>query len=439
MGEGTRLRELVSQRQWTYQAFTIQFARAARTVADRDGEPRLARLTVSEPTFRRWTGGALRTRPGADVCRVLEELFQRPAADLFAAPPVPQRAPAASVEAFSFSTSIRENLSVAARNALRFTALSQTGADPVAIEALTGEAARLAALYPTAPLHEFLGDLVNLQEVTYRLLESRQQPTVQRELHLVAALSTGLLAKASHDQADPRTAMTLARAAYLAADYAGHPGLKAWVRGIQALTAYWAGWPQQAADFAASAHEESLTGTITAWLPALEARAHAALGDAGSVREALERTQAARDRLVPSDLDEFGGLLTFPDAQQTYYQAEALVLADAASPEALDASTRAVAAYSDPDSPHWAFGDEAGSRTHQALALIATGQLDGALDILDPVLNLPPAQRTHGIAVCVRRIATALPAQSADQPRLSRQIREGVEEFDHTTLRALTR
>jgi len=314
MGEGTRLRELVSQRQWTYQAFTIQFARAARTVADRDGEPRLARLTVTESTFRRWAGGALRTRPGADVCRVLEELFQRPAADLFAAPPVPQRAPAASVEAFSFSTSIRENLSVAARNALRFTALSQTGADPVAIEALTGEAARLAALYPTAPLHEFLGDLVNLQEVTYRLLESRQQPTVQRELHLVAALSTGLLAKASHDQADPRTAMTLARAAYLAADYAGHPGLKAWVRGIQALTAYWAGWPQQAADFAASAHEESLTGTITAWLPALEARAHAALGDAGSVREALERTQAARDRLVPSDLDEFGGLLTFPDA-----------------------------------------------------------------------------------------------------------------------------
>jgi hypothetical protein len=439
MGEGTRLRELVGQRQWTYQAFTIQFTRAARTVADRDGEPRLARLAVSEATFRRWTGGALRTRPGADVCRVLEELFQRPAADLFAAPPVPQRALAAPVEAFSFSNSIRENLSVAARNALRFTALSQTGADPVAIEALTGEAARLAALYPTAPLHEFLGDLVNLQEITYRLLETRQQPTAQRELHLVAALSTGLLAKASHDQADPTTAMTLARAAYLAADYAAHPGLKAWVRGIQALTAYWAGWPQQAADFAACAQEESLTGTITAWLPALEARAHAALGDAGSAREALERTQTAREHLVPSDLDEFGGLLTFPDAQQTYYQAEALVLADPASPEALNAATQAVAAYSDPDSPHWAFGDEAGSRTHQALALIAAGQLDGALDILEPVLNLPPAQRTHGIAVCVRRIATALPAQTADQPRLSRQIREGVEEFDHTTLRALTR
>jgi hypothetical protein len=440
MGEGTRLRELVNQRQWTYQAFEAQFTRAARIVADRDGEPRLARLTTSETTFRRWTGGTLRTRPGADVCRVLEELFQCPAAELFAAPPMPQLIPAQPIEASNFSsTSIREFLSVAARNALRFTVLSQPGADDVTIEALTGEAARLAALYPTAPLHEFLGDLVNLQEITYRLLESHQRPTVQRDLHLIAALSTGLLAKASHDQADPTSAMTLARAAYLAADIAGHQGAKAWVRGIQALAAYWAGWPQQAADFAASAHDEGLTGTVTVWLPALEARAHAALGDAGRARAALARAQNAREQLAPSDLDDFGGLLTFPEAQQTYYQAETLVLTDPTAPEALDAANQAVAAYSDPDAPHWAFGDEAGSRTHQAVALIASGHFDGALDILEPVLNLPAGQRTHGITVCVRRTAAALPPKSSGQPRLVSQIREGVEEFDHTTLKALAR
>lgn len=437
MGEGTRLRELVGRRQWTYQAFTMQFARAARIVADRDGEPRLARLTVSETTYRRWTAGALRTRPGADVCRVLEELFQYPVADLFAPAPVPRRAPLPADDAYR--TSIRENIAVAARSALRFTALSQTGTDAEAVETLTTEAARLATLYPTAPLHEFLGDLVNLQEVTYRTLESRQRPAALSELHLVAALSTGLLAKAAHDQADPRSAMTLARAAYLAADFAGHQGLKAWVRGIQALTAYWAGWLPQAADFAASSQDAALTGTITAWLPALEARAHAALGDADSAHAALARAEVARDRLVPSDLDEFGGLLTFPAAQQSYYRAETLVLIDPSSSEALDAADEAVAAYSDPDDAHWAFGDEAGSRTHRALALIAGGQFDGVLEGLEPVLNLPPAQRTHGIAVCVQRTVDALPSPAPDLPRVVGQIRGAAEEFEHTTLKALSR
>lgn len=437
MGEATLLRELVGKREWTYQAFTVQFGHAARAVADRDGEPRLARLAVSETTFRRWTAGGLRTRPGPDVCRVLTELFDRPAADLFAAPPAPMRPVAAPAEAHS--TSIRETISVAARNALRFTALSQTGTDPGVIEDLTSEAARLAALYPTAPLHEFLGDLVNLQEVTYLLLESRQRPAIQRDLHLIAALSNGLLAKASHDQADPKNAMTLARAAYLAADYAGHQGLKAWVSGIQALTAYWAGWTQKAADYAADAQDPALKGTVTAWLPALEARAHAILGDHDRAHAAIKKTEAARDRLTESDLDRFGGLLTFPAAQQLYYRAEALVLVDPAAPAALQAAGDAVTAYCDSDQDHWAFGDEAGSRAHQAVALIASGHYDGAAETIDPVFNLPPAQRTHGIAVCVRRAAAALPAPAPDQPRLIDQLRRSAEEFDTTTLKALTK
>lgn len=437
MGDGTLLRDLVGERQWTFQAFSAQFERAARRVADRDGEPRLARLSVSEPTYRRWTNGALRTRPGGDVCRVLEELFQRPAADLFTpAPSIVQR-PAAHHDN-GVSELIKEHIAMAARNALRFTSLSGSGVDGEVVGALTSEAARLAELYPVAPLHEFIGDLVNLQEITYRLLESRQRPGAARDLNLVAALSTGLLAKASHDQGNPQAAMTLSRAAYSAADDAGHDGLKGWVRGIQALTAYWAGWNTQAVDYALNAQHPSLTGTVAAWLPALEARAHAALGDRASAGEALTRAQAARERLELSDLDRFGGLLTFPEAQHAYYQAEALVLVDPSAPEALRAADLAVSSYTDPDAGHWAFGDEAGSRAHQAVARIATGDLDGGLEAIEPVLALPPQQRTHGIAVCVRRTGDALPATGPGSPTVANQMRTALEEFDHTTLKALT-
>ena len=437
MSEKTLLGDLVKQNQWTFQAFVAQFARAARTVADRDGESRLARLSISETTYRRWTSGAVRTRPSADVCRVLEELFARPVADLFAHLPPPLTRGIADRDE-NINSVIKEQIAMAARNALRFTSLSSTSLGADTLASLTAEAARLAELYPTTPLHEFLGDLVNLQEISYRLLETRHRPDAERELHLVAALATGLLAKASHDQGNAQAALTLARAAYSAADQAGHEGLKGWVRGIQALTAYWAGWTSQAADYARQAQGPSLTGTITAWLPALEARAHAAMGDRENAMEALRRAQVARGQYETSDLDRFGGLLTFPEAQHAYYHAETLVLVDPAAPEAIAAADLAVAAYSDPTAAHWSFGDDAGSRSHQTLVRIAAGDLDGAVEAIEPVLSLPPQQRTHGITVCVRRTADALPPAGPAAPRAAGQLRAAVEEFDHTTLKALT-
>jgi hypothetical protein len=47
--------------------------------------------------------------------------------------------------------------------------------------------------------------------------------------------------------------MTQARTAYVCADNAGHDGLRAYVRGIQSLTAFWAGWPHEALRYASSA------------------------------------------------------------------------------------------------------------------------------------------------------------------------------------------
>jgi hypothetical protein len=65
----------------------------------------------------------------------------------------------------------------------------------------------------------------------------------------------GLLAKASHDLAEPHAAMAQARTGYLCADQTDHDGLRAWLRGLQSLIAYWAGRTQEAARYAESGGE----------------------------------------------------------------------------------------------------------------------------------------------------------------------------------------
>ena len=55
-----------------HEAFNAQFRRAAKSLADREADPRLAKITVSERQLKRWVNGEVTTTPRADTCRVLE-------------------------------------------------------------------------------------------------------------------------------------------------------------------------------------------------------------------------------------------------------------------------------------------------------------------------------------------------------------------------------
>jgi hypothetical protein len=56
------------------------------------------------------------------------------------------------------------------------------------------------------------------------------------------------------------------------------------------------------------------------------------------------------------------------------------------------------------------FADQPTSRSVLALARVYQCQIDGAAEALAPVLDLPPAQRIHGIVTAVERVRTALGA-----------------------------
>ncbi len=82
---GTLLRALVKERHWqNFDRFRVQFERAAREIAERDGDPEIAKTTVSDRQSQRWYAGNMKTGPHPDACRVLEYMFGYPVQRLLA-------------------------------------------------------------------------------------------------------------------------------------------------------------------------------------------------------------------------------------------------------------------------------------------------------------------------------------------------------------------
>lgn len=249
----------------------------------------------------------------------------------------------------------------------------------------------------------------------------------------------GLLAKASHDLADPHAALAQSRTAWLCAEQADHDGLRAWISGLQALVSYWARRPHDSIRYAqrGAAYAERASSTTAVWLPASEARAWAALGNTDQARDGIERTERAWDQVRPDELDEMGGIATFSRPRQLYFAADALVWLPDESFAAEDYGRQAVEAYSDPAAPDWAFGDAAGSRAALAIARIRHGEVDGAAEALTPVLDLPVEQRINGIVHSVNRVHHAL--SQAPTSTITRDLQERIEIYTRTPVRALAR
>jgi hypothetical protein len=296
----------------------------------------------------------------------------------------------------------------------------------------------LVRWYPTRPLHDVLGHMVSLQETIFTLLEQPQRPPHARDLYFLSAVVGGLLAKASHDLADPHAALAQSRTAWLCADQADHDGVRAWICGLQALISYWARRPHDSVRYAQRGAEfaERAGNSSVVWLAASEGRAWGLLGRAEQARAAIERAESAWDTIQPDEMDEMGGIATFSRARQLYFAADALAWLPDEARAAEDYSQQAVAAYTDPADPDWAFGDAAGSRADLAIARIHGGEIDGAAEILAPVLDLPTEQRINGIVHSVNRVHRALDGTSY---AVGAGLQRTIEDYTRTPLRALTR
>ncbi|MFJ5122258.1 hypothetical protein [Kitasatospora sp. NPDC088548] len=464
------------QRHWqVYETFRLRFEATANSAAEQERDPRLRGLSVSKRQFERWYGGAVKTRPYPDQCRVLEAMFGVGVDQLLAPAPVgpahadtpsyvvppprpvpallpPERATALPVGGPSNSeprfdagtTELERQVTMAARRALRFTAMaegSSIGAETLG--QIHDEVRRLTVAYPKLALPTLLGDLVEVQDLTFRLLEhGRVKPLQARELYLLAGITSGMLAKASHDLGNPSAAMMQARTAFVCADNADHHAMRAWVRSLQSLISYWAGRPGEAAEYAALGQSVAgdVHGTTSVWLACLSARAHSLLGDGEATRTAIQRAEDARAAVEPDGLDAFGGIMTFPVPRQLYYVAEATVQLGQDAPLGESQSEAAVAAYRSATEDEWAFGDQAGAQTDLALARIARGEIEGAAEAVRPVLDLPVEQRNFGIVSSAQRVHAALRGDGRRSGSgAAAGLREEIEAFTATPTSVLLR
>ncbi len=227
--------------------------------------------------------------------------------------------------------------------------------------------------------------------------------------------------------------MTQARTAYVCAEHAGHDGLRVWVRVVQFMIAYWAGWPHEAVRYAQLGADAAawVTGTAAVYLPAMATRAHAVLGDGDGSQAAVERARTAGDAVIPDELDELGGLLTFDRPKQLYYAADATVWLPGEEERAEREAAEAVTAY---EQAERSFTCEASSRADLALARAGHGDLDGARAALRPVLDLPAGQRVRtSIMKLALRVHVALRDPRYHGSPAAQETQEEIEAFCQTT------
>ncbi|MGI5348814.1 hypothetical protein ACQEU8_11545 [Streptomyces sp. CA-250714] len=429
------LEQLLWQQDRTYEEIAAEFDRLAGQLNED--------ATLSPRHLRRLASGE-RSNTTPVTRRVLQAMFGKPLNVLLQ----PWEATASSGEHSSSGLVVakdqsdidRELIALAAQRAKEFTlAANQGNITTEAMEQVHDDVRRLATEYPQRPLPDLLGDLVQTQELLYKLLENRQRPEQARQLYFLTGVTSGLLAKASHDLADPHAAMAQARTAYLCAENADHNGLRAWIRGLQSLVAYWAGRLHESVKFAQAGSEFAIhaQNTTAVWLPMCEARAWAALGNAEKTRSAIHRANDAWDSVHQDEVDELGGLCTFGPVRQSYFAADAMAWLPAEAQAAQDYAARAVEAYADSSDPEWAFGDQAGSQADLAIARIHLGELEGAEEAVNPILDLEPESRINGIVNSAMRVHKALNGSQLAVP--GGELQERIEMFTRTPLKSLPR
>ncbi|MGH3912730.1 MAG: hypothetical protein ACRDTC_04875 [Pseudonocardiaceae bacterium] len=232
----TRLEQLLRQRHLTLEQFRKNYQRAAKGTV------------LSERQAYRWVAGELSGLPCPAAQGTLEEMFGESVTRLLG-PPYgiealrPSRQDESAPRRGSARTDWEGQVIVMSAHRARdfLTRIDTSNIGAETLDQLLDNVRRLVVAFNHQSLPTLLGDLADTQERAFGLLEGRQRPDQSRDLYLLAGIACGLMAKASHDLGASHDAMTQARTGYACADNAGHDGLRAWIRGLQAAFTYWSG------------------------------------------------------------------------------------------------------------------------------------------------------------------------------------------------------
>jgi hypothetical protein len=294
----------------------------------------------------------------------------------------------------------------------------------------------LSGQFLNEPAATLFPRLVRLRSTMVGHLHAHQRLQRSRDLYALTGMACVVLAHASHVLGHRSSGITHAQLAELCAQEADHVELHAWALGTQALLAEAANRPQEALRHLQHAHDKlassRVPGTAAVRLASYEARLAARIGQHERARTALAAAERARDQVGNSyevaDLDDIGGILSFPNAKQEFFSAEANLLLldyDSAERDAL----AAIDSYTGGPPEQSSYGDLALARIDVAAARLATGDLEGTQDALTPVLALPADLRIVPLRRPLSTLASTLNLHRYNGSPLANNVRAAIDGY----------
>ncbi|MFE0187622.1 helix-turn-helix domain-containing protein [Streptomyces sp. NPDC059008] len=404
----------------------MDFGRVSRLVRQGTGlrQDDVARLTgLSQGYLSQLESGARRltrldkTQSFLDALDVPEEL--RPVAS--SSPPIHETL---EPEPCSDDTDQLRSLATGAAQSSRAFAdsISPSNVSTDELEQFGFTLARIATDYVHTPLLPLFTDLVAVRDELFDRLQGRQHPQQSRELFMLAGTACLLLAHASQNLGEPTSAMAQIRTARLCAEQADHKGLRAWTAGTVALIAEWSPQNRMALKLTEQAARLAPAGEARIRIAAIEARVAARIGDRELSLAALDRMQRAREESpLHDEVEQFGGLLTFPLAKQDYYLGGTYTLLGKHE-QARHHATAAITAYRSGPTEERSYGDEALAHIDLITAGILQGDPDGATTALQHVLDLPLQMRIRQLGSAMDRLGGLMRRTDLKGNRTIRQL-----------------
>lgn len=403
----TLFQTMINQRGWQeYEVFKKRYEQAARQLAELEGPRAIATATIEKRQFFRYAHGEVRT-PQTVARRILEFMFPGiPAARLLG--PVPSRSEPSpqqpsvedriTVEQSEYG--LEDVVQAAANESARFAAKAESSnVGPHTLEQLEADIRRIVRSYPNRPVGPLFREVRALRDSAFDLLEGRQPPRYTSDLYVGAGVLCGVLANASFDLGRYDAAETQARTAFLLGELAGHNGLRSWVRGLQAVIAYWDGRPGDAVRLAESGTAFTPeSGTAQIRLESIKARAYGQMNRDSDALAALQAADRLRDELRGDD-DLPGGMMAFPVEKQLFY-ASSTHLWLAGAQHLSDAEARAdqaVAMFESAPPEQQRLGEMSLARMDLAMARLGRGDIEGAATQVHTVLAVNVRRRTESV------------------------------------------
>jgi transcriptional regulator with XRE-family HTH domain len=296
------------------------------------------------------------------------------------------------------------------------------------LDSLTSAAEELAVDYLSSPAASMLPRAVEVRRrIIGRLRDRNYRLSQLPNLQIALGRVQGVLSYAALDLGSSTIAMTHSEAAWVLANRADDNELRAWVRGTQSLIARFDSDYPLARELIHDGLKYDAAGEVQIRLIAGLAQCRANLGDSPGANDALDQAAHARARLHLARTTA-GGLFEFTLAKQHYYAGSSLMWLPnpGDSKRAAREAALAILMWADEPRHSRSLDDEALAHVYQATALTRLGDIAGANDAVQPILNLPPERMISWITRRLNELADHLDAADGSDARdLAEVIRAG--------------